>query len=285
MIVIDLADTHYPPLLREIHDPPPRLYLRGNPAVLLRPQLAIVGARRASAAGLRLARELAAALADAGIVVCSGLALGIDGAAHRGAIDAGGETTAVLGTGVDTIYPRRHHALGEAIAAGGCLVSEFPPGTAPLPYNFPRRNRIISGMSLGTLVVEAALPSGSLITASTAMEQGRDVFALPWSPLHEGGAGCLKLLREGAVMVTGVQDILDELGAMGACQYEQLRAVACRPLDPDAAGVLERIGFEVVGIDELAISCGCSAGALLPLLSRLEMAGAIQRAPGGYIRV
>jgi DNA processing protein len=285
MITIGLTDTHYPPLLREIHDPPPRLYLRGNPAVLLQPQLAIVGARRASAAGLRLARDIAAALAEAGIVVCSGLALGIDGAAHRGAIEAGGETTAVLGTGVDTIYPRRHRALGEAIASGGCLVSEFPPDTAPLPHNFPRRNRLISGMSLGTLVVEAALPSGSLITASTAMEQGRDVFALPWSPLHEGGAGCLKLLREGAVMVTRVQDILDELGAMGGCQHELLRAVAGQAVDSDAAKVLGRIGFEVVGVDDLAVSCGCSTGELLPLLSRLEMAGAIQRAPGGYIRV
>ena len=285
MITIGVADSGYPPLLREIHDPPPRLYLRGNPDVLLQPHLAIVGSRRASAAGLRLARDIAAALVGAGIVVCSGLALGIDGAAHQGAIEGGGDTTAVLGTGVDTIYPRRHRALGETIAAQGCLVSEFPPGTAPLPYNFPRRNRIISGMCLGTLVVEAALPSGSLITAAAAMEQGREVFALPWSPLHEGGVGCLKLLREGAVMVTAAQDILDELGAMVSCQQGLLRAVADRAVDPDAAVLLERIGFEAVAIDDLALSCGRPPGDLLPLLSRLEMAGAIQRAPGGYIRV
>lgn len=285
MITIDLADERYPPLLREIHDPPPRLYVRGDPLVLLRPQLAIVGARRASAAGLRLARDIAAALAEAKLVVCSGLALGIDGAAHRGALDAGGATTAVLGTGVDAIYPRRHGALGESITACGCLVSEFPPDTEPLPYHFPRRNRIISGMSLGTLVVEAALPSGSLITASSAMEQGREVFALPWSPLHEGGAGCLKLLREGAVMVTRVQDILDELGAMGDCQRELLQAVVTSAVTQDAGEVLECMGFEVAGIDDLARCCGRSAAELLPLLSRLELAGAIQRAPGGYIRV
>ena len=285
MFTIGLGDSGYPPLLREIHDPPPRRYLRGNPDLLLQPHLAIVGSRRASAAGLRLARDIAAAVVGAGMVVCSGLALGIDGAAHRGALDGGGQTTAVLGTGVDTIYPRRHRALGEAIAAQGCLVSEFPPDTAPLPHNFPRRNRLISGICLGTLVVEAARPSGSLITASSAMEQGREVFALPWSPLHAGGAGCLKLLREGAVMVTGVQDILDELGAMGSCQHELLRVVADQAVDPAAAALLERIGFEAVGIDDLALSCGLPPGDLLPLLSRLEMAGAVQRAPGGYIRV
>ncbi len=285
MITIDIADERYPPLLREIHDPPPRLYVRGDPLVLLRPQLAIVGARRASAAGLRLARDIAAALAAAQLVVCSGLALGIDGAAHRGALDAGGATIAVLGTGVDTIYPRRHGSLGAAIVGSGCLVSEFPPDTEPLPYHFPRRNRIISGMSLGTLVVEAALPSGSLITASTAMEQGREVFALPWSPLHEGGAGCLKLLREGAVMVTGVQDILDELGAMGGCQRELLQAMVAGAVDPEAKDLLECMGYEVAGVDDLARCCGRPAAALLPLLSRLELAGAIQRAPGGYIRV
>ncbi len=286
MSVIGLADAHYPPLLREIHDPPPRLYLRGDPALLLRPHLAIVGARRASPAGLRLASQLAGALVDAGMVVCSGLALGIDGAAHRGALDAQGATTAVLGTGVDEIYPRRHRRLGEAIAGRGCLLSEFPPETEPLPYNFPRRNRIISGISLGTLVVEAALPSGSLITAGTAMEQGREVFALPWSPLHEGGAGCLKLLREGAVMVTRVEDILDELGAMGGRQYELLSPGAgVSDLDDAAAALLALIGFEAIAVDELAHCYGDKPGALLPLLSRLELAGAIQRAPGGYIRV
>lgn len=284
MKVIGIADRHYPPLLRTVHDPPPRLFVRGNPDLLLRPQLAIVGSRRASAAGLRLAGEIAGAVAAAGLVVCSGLALGIDGAAHRGALAAAGSTVAVLGTGVDSIYPRRHAALGDAIAAQGCLVSEFPPQTKPLPHHFPRRNRIISGMCLGTLVVEAALPSGSLITASTALEQGREVFALPWSPLHTAGAGCLKLLREGAVMVTTVQDILDELGAIGSCQGELLRAVMTDALDPDAEALLDLIGFEATGVDELSRCSGRSPAELLPLLSRLELAGAVQRAAGGYIR-
>lgn len=284
--MLSLADPRYPPLLREIHDPPPLLYVRGNADLLLQPQLAIVGARRASAVGLRLASRIAAALAGRDLVVTSGLALGIDGAAHRGALEAGGGTVAVLGTGVETIYPRRNRALGEDIALRGCLVSEYPPGTAPLPGRFPRRNRIISGMSLGTLVVEAALPSGSLITASTATSQGREVFALPWSLAHKGGAGCLQLLRDGAKMVTRVEDILEELGVLGGLQLDLLRGLRDTPGAVEKnSPLLDLIGQEAVAIDELVCGSGLPAAEVLAELSRLELQGYVQRSSGGYIRV
>ena len=281
--VLSLRDERYPPLLREIHDPPPLLYARGNPDLLLQPQLAIVGARRATAAGMRLAARIAGSLSSEGMVVTSGLALGIDGAAHRGALDAGGPTIAVLGSGVETIYPRRNQALGEAIISDGCLVSEYPPGTPLHPGRFPRRNRIISGMSLGTLVVEAALPSGSLITAGTAMEQGREVFALPWSLAHKGGAGCLKLLREGAKMVTRVEDILEELGALGGLQLDLLRALHQEAQEREP-GLLDLVGHEAIGVDELTASSGLATADVLAELSRLELQGSIQRCAGGYIR-
>ena len=190
-IALAIDDERYPPLLRVIHDPPPLLYVRGDPAVLQEPHLAVVGSRRASPAGLRVAQILTGQVARAGLHICSGLALGIDGAAHRGALEAGGKSVAVMATGIDTIYPHRHLALAAQLEQAGCLVTEFPPGTPPLRQNFPKRNRIISGLSLGVLVVEAALPSGSLITAGAALEQGREVFALPWSMLHDGGRGCL----------------------------------------------------------------------------------------------
>ena len=212
---VAIDDEHYPPLLREIHDPPAQLYVLGDPALLLTPQLAVVGSRGATSAGLRLARDLSGQLSAAGLLVGSGLALGIDTAAHEGALQSGGRTVAVMATGIDQVYPHRNRALARRIAAAGCLVSEFPPGTPPRRHHFPKRNRIISGMALGVVVVEAALPSGSLITAGAALEQGRDVFALPWSPLHEGGLGCLQLLRDGAKMVRAVDDILEELGVCG----------------------------------------------------------------------
>ena len=179
--IVPVTDPLYPPLLRAIHDPPPLLYVRGDPAVLAQAQLAVVGSRRASPAGLRAASTLAGEAVAAGLQICSGLAQGIDGAAHRGALAAGGNTTGVMATGIDRVYPARHRSLAEELPRSGCLVSEFPPGVAPLRQNFPRRNRIISGLALGVLVVEAAPASGSLITARMALEQGREVFTLPWS--------------------------------------------------------------------------------------------------------
>lgn len=278
-------DPRYPALLRTIPDPPKRLYLRGDADLLQRPMLAIVGARRATAAGLQAAAELAAAAVDAGLAVCSGLALGIDGAAHAAALRAGGATVAVMGTGIDEIYPESHHSLAEDIARSGCLLTEYPPDTPPRPGNFPRRNRIISGLSLGVVVVEAALRSGSLITARTALEQGREVFALPWSVAHSGGAGCLRLLREGAKMVLAIDDILEELGALYRAQ-QALSPAAGTPGDEDPESVvLALIGYEEVAIEQLVRASGLAVGEVMTELSDLELRGYICRGPGGYVRV
>ncbi len=282
--MISIADPLYPPLLKTITSPPPLLYYRGDPGLLSRPQLAMVGARRASAAALKVAQRLAGSAVHAGLAVTSGLALGIDGAAHRGALAADGKTVAVMGTGIDDTYPLRHRELGEQIAATGCLVTEFPPGTPPVPHNFPRRNRIISGLSLGVLVVEAALPSGSLITANTATEQGREVFALPWSIVHKGGAGCLRLLRDGAKMVLCIDDVVEELDPL----YKLQRDLT---LDSEAiAGVTDNhellalVGYESTKVDDLVIASGLPVAEVMAGLSALEMGGKISRCPGGYIR-
>lgn len=280
-----VTDEAYPPLLRTIHDPPPLLYLRGDGDLLLRPQLAVVGARRASSPGLRAARELAAAAAEAGLVITSGLALGIDGAAHRGALDAGGGSVAVMATGVEQVYPYRHRALAQELLQSGCLLSEFPPGSEPRREHFPRRNRVISGLSLGVLVVEAALPSGSLITAGTALQQGREVFALPWSIHHPGGMGCLQLLRDGAALVRGVEDLLDELAPLVGLQRE-LSLPATVPATEAAQenSLLQLIGDGGVAVDELAQHSGWPVARVLAELSALELAGRIRRRGGTYSR-
>lgn len=280
-----IDDPYYPPLLREIHDPPPLLYVRGDHTLLCEAQLAVVGSRRASPAGLKLAQALSGQLAAAGLLVGSGLALGIDSAAHRGALDTGGDTVAVMATGIDRVYPSQHRALAAQVERAGCLVTEFPPGTPPARHHFPKRNRIISGMALGVLVVEAALPSGSLITATTAMEQGREVFALPWSPLHEGGRGCLQLIRDGAKMVQGVDDILEELGPLYTVQLgasSGLTGVSAGP--PPASWLLPLVAFEAVALDELVRLSKQPVARVLSELSTLEMAGQVERTPGGYIR-
>ena len=201
----------YPPYLAEIPDPPPMLFVEGDAACLLRPMLAIVGSRRTSQAGLRCARELSRGMVAAGLTVCSGMALGIDGEAHRAALAAGGCTVAVMGSGCDQYYPRRHIGLAREIAASGALVTEFLPGEPPKREYFPQRNRIISGLSLGVAVVEAALRSGSLLTARMALEQNREVFAVPHSIYDPGGAGCHHLIRQGAKLVETADDILEEL--------------------------------------------------------------------------
>ena len=282
---LSLDDERYPPLLRLIPDPPPLLYVRGDLSLLREPQIAMVGSRRASPAGLRVADNLARELVNLGLHVCSGLALGIDGAAHQGALAAGGHSVAVMATGIDQIYPARHRALAEELSQRGCLVTEFPPGTAPLRHNFPRRNRIISGLSLGVVVVEAALPSGSLITASTATAQGREVFALPWSILHRGGQGCLQLLRDGAKMVRELQDIVEELGPLYHCQRDMFAAADAVTVAPAGQQtLLDLVGFELCSLDQLVASAGLPVDQVLDQLSRLEMAGLVQRCAGGYIR-
>jgi DNA processing protein len=282
-----ISDERYPSLLRTIHDPPPLLYVRGDLQLLQQPQIAVVGSRRASPAGLRLAESLSGQLVAAGLHICSGMALGIDGAAHRGALGAGGKSIAVMATGIEQLYPARHRRLAGELLQAGCLVTEFPPGTPPRRPNFPQRNRIISGLSLGVLVVEAALPSGSLITAGTALEQGREVFALPWSMLHEGGAGCLRLLRDGAKMVQGIEDILEELGPLYTLQQDLFSPPAQsagQQEDPVTSSVLDMVGYEAITADELIQRSPLPVARVLADLSALELAGRIERCAGGYIR-
>lgn len=285
--ILPVTDHLYPPLLRAIHDPPPLLYLRGDPSVLAQAQLAMVGSRRASHAGLRAASMLASEAVAAGLQICSGLAQGIDGAAHRGALAAGGNTVAVVATGIDMVYPARHRGLADELLQTGCMVSEFPPGMQPLKHNFPRRNRIISGLSLGVLVVEAALPSGSLITARTALEQNREVFTLPWSIFHAGGAGCLRLLRDGAKLVIGIEDVLDELGQLYALQ-QQLFPLPATPtqqkLTASQQQVLEMLGYETTSADQLGSMSDMPVAQLMSELSALELLGFVSRCPGGYMR-
>jgi DNA processing protein len=284
-VALTIDDERYPPLLRAIHDPPPLLFVRGDPGVLSEPQLAIVGSRRASPAGEQLAHTLSGQLASAGMQVCSGLAMGIDGAAHRGALSAGGRSVAVMATGIDRVYPRRHRALAAQLESAGCLVTEFPPGTPPLRQNFPQRNRIISGLSLGVLVIEAALPSGSLITATAALEQGREVFALPWSMLHQGGRGCLQLIRDGAKMVCDINDILEELGPLYALQQSALVAPPpAAPVPVHGDWLLPLVGYEVVALDELVQCSARPVPQVLGALLALELAGRVVRTAGGYIR-
>jgi DNA processing protein len=288
-VVLPLTDGRYPDLLRQIHDPPPLLYLRGDAGALNQLQLAVVGSRRASPAGVRAAATLAGQAVAAGLSICSGMALGIDAAAHRGALLAGGRSVAVMATGIDRLYPARHRELAAELERAGCLVSEFPPGVAPLRHNFPRRNRLISGLSLGVLVVEAALPSGSLITAGTALEQGREVFALPWSMFHRGGAGCLRLIRDGAKMVVSIADVLEELGPLAALQRELFSAggESVPAASGGAAGsspLLSMVGFEAVSIDELARASALPVARVLAELTALELQGHVARCPGGYIR-
>ena len=278
-----ITDIRYPPLLRTIPDPPPLLYVRGDTGVLAQAQLAMVGSRKASPAGVRAAEDLAAQAVRAGLHITSGLAHGIDGAAHRAALAAGGRSVAVMATGIDQVYPYRHRGLAAELVEAGCLVSEFPPGVAPLQHNFPRRNRIISGLSLGVVVVEAALPSGSLITARTALEQGREVFALPWSIYHAGGAGCLHLIRDGAKMVQSLQDVLEELGPLYSLQQDLLPARR-GAAQQEAGGfsssqqqLLRLIGYECIAVDELARLSALPVARVMADVTFLEIMGAVAR--------
>ncbi len=235
--IITCHDPAYPVLLLELPDPPLLLYVHGSVSLLSEPQLAIVGSRNPSSSGEQTAIDFARHLAAAGLVITSGLALGIDAASHRGALDVDAPTIAVMGTGLDRVYPARHRDLARQIAEQGSLVSEFPIGTPPKPENFPQRNRIISGLSLGTLVVEAAIRSGSLISARYAMEQGREVFAIPGSIHNPLARGCHHLIRQGAKLVETAEDVIDELGSL---------AGACTPpgLPAETAGSPQQLGEE-----------------------------------------
>lgn len=291
--ILTLAAADYPALLREIPDAPPLLFLCGAAALLGLPQLAIVGSRHPSHTGLADARDFAADLSRAGLVITSGLASGIDGAAHAGALRAGGRTIAVLGTGADRAYPREHQRLyAEIVDSGSLVVSEFLPGTPPLAPHFPRRNRLISGLSLGVLVVEAAPESGSLITARLAAEHGRPVWALPGSRHHAQARGCLQLIREGATLVTETSHLLEDLPALMGWLREQLELpvpVEAEPpapaLDPASRQLLALLGQECRHADWLIAMSGLAPAATLRALSRLEMAGLVASVPGGYERL
>ena len=287
----------FPLLLREIPAAPPALFVTGDPACLWSPQIAIVGARRASSAGLANARAFAKTFAQAGNVVTSGLAEGVDGAAHEGALDGGGRTIAVLGTGPDLVYPDRHRELAARIVAEhGALVSEFPPGTAGRPGFFPRRNRIIAGLSLGTLVVEAGLKSGSLITARFAAEQGREVFALPGSIHNPLARGAHQLIRDGARLVETAEEVLEELRGVGGLLAQGLRqrldgagvrnaAPAEMPVrDPDYQRLLAALDTRATAIDELVGNTGLAAATLSSMLLVLELDGVVSAENGRYSR-
>ncbi|SHF33019.1 DNA processing protein [Microbulbifer donghaiensis] len=287
--LIHCGDEDYPHLLAEISRPPPLLYVRGARGALQLPQLAVVGARRASAGGLDNAHAFAADLAGAGFAITSGLALGVDAAAHRGALKAGGVTVAVLGSGVDRLYPRRNVALAEEIVAGGgALVSELPLGSPAEAANFPRRNRIISGLSIGVLLVEAALRSGSLITARLALEQNREVFAIPGSIHNPLARGCHRMIKDGAALVETSADIAGQLGgllaepATTAAPATNAPPAARRQLQPRDLRVIDALGGDPRSLEQLARDSGESAGELLALLLQLELAGLIEQVPGGY---
>lgn len=288
--LLTLADPDYPPLLREIPDPPPVLFVHGQPSLLSLPQLAIVGSRNPSPAGAETAAQFATYLAGSGLVISSGLALGIDAAAHEGALAAKAPTIAVAGTGLDRVYPARHRTLAHAIAERGALVSEFPIGTPPLPQNFPRRNRLISGLSLGILVVEAALQSGSLITARLGAEQGREVFAVPGSIHNPLARGCHRLIRDGAKLVETAQDIWEELGALAGVNvdlqpHEKSSKIDAPANDPEYQVVLDCLGYDPLPIDILVERCGLTAEAVSSMLLVLELQGRITALPGGrYLR-
>ena len=285
--LLRLGEPAYPALLATLADAPPLLFVRGDPEALAQAALAVVGSRNPTTGGRRLASRFAADLTRCGLVVVSGLAVGIDAAAHRGALEAGGLSVAVCGTGLDTVYPRTHAALAEQLIAEGALVSEWPTGTPALPAHFPRRNRIISALSLGTLVVEAAPRSGSLITARLAAEQGREVFAIPGSIDNPLARGCHALIRQGAKLVESMADILEELPAsLAAARAQQSPSADDAHSHPttipeETRTLLNAMGYTPVTVDELVERLGLTAQMLSSMLLAMELQGLVEALPGG----
>lgn len=284
-------EPQYPALLKTTPDAPPILFVNGDVTVLSQFQVAIVGSRNASRNGYDTAYEFANYLAKTGMVITSGLALGIDGASHQGALDANGKTIAVTGNGLDRVYPTQHRDLAHQIVENGALVSEFPPATKPLPNHFPRRNRIIAGLSLGTLVVEATQKSGSLITACKALEQSREVFAIPGSIHNPMAKGCHQLIRQGAKLVETAQDILEELPPMAQASLDLSTMAAQSPPDNTAADapveashqlILDAMAYDPVSVDTLISRTGMTSSAISSILLILELEGKISSQKGGY---
>jgi DNA processing protein len=275
--VVGCDDDRYPPLLRTIIDPPPVVWVRGAVAALARPAIAIVGSRAATPYALEVAMRLAGELVRCGLVVVSGLARGVDGAAHRGSVEAGGCTIAVLGSGPDVVYPREHCELAASVCKDGALISELGPGAPPLPEHFPLRNRLISGISLGVVVVEASDKSGSLITARCALEQGRDVMAVPGSVLGGRNRGSHALLKDGAKVVETADDILEELGW---ARPDEAAKISAKSLEGE--GLLAKLTpGEAYGVDELSATVGLTGSSLLPRLTEWEMQGRLVKMAGG----
>jgi DNA processing protein len=279
--VITLADETYPRALLEIADPPPLLYAHGRVPLLRQAALAVVGSRNASAQGESNAEHFATALSAAGLTIVSGLALGIDAAAHRGGLAGGGSTIAVLGTGIDVVYPTRNAELAAEIALRGLLVSEFPLGTPAIAHNFPRRNRLISGLARGCLVIEAALASGSLITARCAADQGREVFAIPGSIHSPLSKGCHALIKSGAKLVESAEDVLAELAGFRPSGYASTAAGATANAAQADSGLLAVMGHDPVDVDSLCARAGLSAEQVASELLRLELDGRVTALPGG----
>lgn len=296
--LLTLADAGYPQALLDISDPPLMLYVKGRAELLARPALAVVGSRNATAQGIANAERFAEILSQRGLTVISGLALGVDAAAHQGALRGtadnaeAGSTIAVIGTGADIVYPARNRGLAHQIAEAGCIVSEYPLGVPGIAANFPRRNRIVSGLARGVLVVEAAAQSGSLITARMAAEQGRDVFAIPGSIHSPLAKGCHQLIKQGAKLVESAQDILEELrpfhtpAQANTAAGDETLAAAEDPLaaTDDDQKLLRQLGYDPVSFDVLAARCGSDAASLSGRLLELELAGLIEVLPGGLYR-
>ena len=289
--VLTLADTDYPRLLLDIPDPPILLYVKGRAELLHAASIAVVGSRNATAQGVANARNFAQALSAAGLHTVSGLALGIDSAAHEGSLqqDGGGSTIAVIGTGIDIVYPARNRELAHRIADRGCLVSEYPLGMPAIATNFPRRNRIISGLARGTLVVEAAEKSGSLITARMAAEQGRDVFAIPGSIHSPLAKGCHQLIKQGAKLVESAEDILEELSNFVSrtqphSSNAKLTQSKHQPPNVPDHPLLAKMSFDAIDISTLAANTGIDAATLSGELLSLELEGAVEMLPGGEYR-
>jgi DNA processing protein len=290
--ILRLDDPAYPPRLREIAHPPPLLYVRGNPAHLADPQIAIVGSRNPTPVGQETAREFAEQFAISGLIITSGLALGIDAISHQGALNRGGISIAVAATGLDRVYPARHHKLAHRIVEHGAIISEFPIGTAPRAAHFPQRNRIISGLSLGTLVVEATRRSGSLITARYAMEQGREVFAIPGSIHNPMARGCHKLIKEGAKLVETVTDVFEELSELidlnppPVIHSDPADDAKIENLDGEYRRLLDFLGYEPTSIDTIVDRSRLTVEEVSSMLLILELKGHARCDSGGlYTRL
>jgi DNA processing protein len=281
--LVALDDADYPRSLLEIGDPPPVFYCIGRRELLARPALAIVGSRNATPQGVADAQAFARALSAGGLTIVSGLALGIDAAAHRGALDGDGSSIAVTGTGPDRVYPAGNRELAHDLAARGLIISEFSPGTPPLPQNFPRRNRVVSGLARGVLVIEATISSGSLITARLAGEQGREVFALPGSIHSPFSKGCHKLLREGAKLVETAQDVLDELRfpRVANSLTPAKTTMADDDLTADERAVIAALGHAPAAVDAIVARSGLGPEVVAAALLALELAGRAAPIPGG----